>query len=259
MHTIPVNNPAAPTGLPLSRRSLLRGGTVLGLSAVATAGLASAPMATAALAAGSARTSPQPTPHANLVADYRPSQPTGWSPTSMPEPGAEEVVGMTVGGHTSSLSFPYRGVSYRLSLLSFGQPGDSADPVYEATPTDSTINFRQTLANKFGDYYSFNYVGGFKGQHEFSVQSYSVFVHEPTDTSPALNYGANLYFVYTPDLRRGDPDIHRSLQFVQVVNWVQANGSPTPASYVDCAGRANPFYSIGGADFGLWQPGFQLS
>jgi hypothetical protein len=244
MHPIPDTDPAELTQPPLSRRSLLRGGTAVGLSALATAGLASVPAV--ALAAPATATGPQPRSDGHLVLDYRPSRPTGWSPTGQPEPGAPEPVGVTIGGHTPSLTFPYNGKTYQIKLLSFGQPGDSPDPVYENTPSDTTINFSKTLTGAFGRHYSFHYTGGFKGRHELRVQSYNVFVNEPTQNQPALSYGGYLYFVYTPDLRHGDPGIHDSLQFIQVVNWLLPSESQQPESYVDCAGRANPFYTIGG-------------
>jgi hypothetical protein len=241
MHSNPDTSTSAPTGAPLSRRSLLRGGTVLGVSALATAGLASIPAV--ALAAPTRR---RPTPTRNLVLDYRPSQPTGWSAAFPPEPGEEEGVGATIGGHISSLEFPFNGKNYTISLLPFGQPGDSPDPVYESTPTDPTVNFKQALADKFGAYYSFNYVDGFRGRHELSVQSYSVFVNESTKPQEPLVYGVDMYVVHTPDPHHGDPGSHESLNFIQVVNWIPPNGSEQPLSYVDNSRRANPFYSIGG-------------
>jgi hypothetical protein len=213
----------------------LHSGTVIGLSA---AGIASLPAA-----AYATPPSRRPMPSGNLVLNYQPSQPTGWQPTTMlAGPGARSV-GMTVGGHTSSLDFPLNGKNYRISLLSFGQPGDSPDPVYEAAPSDSTVDYEKTLADKFGAFYSFNYKGGFAGRSQFSVESYSVFVNEPTTTSPILDYGINLYFAYHPDVRHGDPDIQASLQFIQVVNWA---GSGQTGSMVDNADRANPFYIWGG-------------
>jgi hypothetical protein len=244
MYQNPDSSASDPTGKPLSRRSLLNGAAALSVSALATAGLASIPART--LAAPKARTRPRSTSTQNLVFDYRPSQPTGWSPTLQPALGSAETVGTTIGGHTSSLNFSFNSKNYKISVLSLGQPRDSPDPVYESMPTDATVNFSQTLADRFGAHYSFDYLGGFKGKGEFSVQSYSVFVQEPTAADPALLYGLDMYFVYNPDLRAGDPGIHDSLQFIQVVNWLPPNGSQQPISYVDDSGRANPFYSIGG-------------
>jgi hypothetical protein len=80
---------------------------------------------------------------AHLVLNYRPVQPHGWPPAG-PEP-----VAATIGGHTSAKDFTHNGRSYRVGLLPFGQPGDAQDPVYEAVPADSTVNFKQTLTGGF--------------------------------------------------------------------------------------------------------------
>jgi hypothetical protein len=213
---------------PISRRALLSGGTALGLTTLTTVGLGSAPAA-AALAP---RTQPS-NPAAHLVRNYQPSQPTGWPGT----PG--QTFSTTIGGHTSAKDFTFSGKLHRISLLPFGQPGDSPDPVYEDVPTDPTINFKQTVADAFGDYYSFHYVGGFPGRNELNVQSYSVFVREPTATDPATGFGGGLYVVYDPDLRRGDPAIHDNLQWIQVVRRIDG-------SFIDNIWRANPWYVYGG-------------
>jgi hypothetical protein len=197
--------------LAISRRSLLSGGTALGLTAFTTP----AP-----------RTRPS-NPAAHLVPNYQPSQPTGWPGT----PG--QTFGTTIGGHISAKDFTFGGKPHRISLLPPGQP------VYEDVPTDSDINFKQTLADAFGDYYSFHYAGGFPGRNEFNVQSYSVFVREPTEMDPATGFGAGLYVVYDPDLRRGDPAIHETLQWIQVVRQLDT-------SVVDNMWRANPYYLYGG-------------
>jgi hypothetical protein len=166
----------------------------------------------------------------HLVVNYQPSQPTGW-------PGGAN---MSIGGHTPSLDFTRNGETWRISLVSFGQPGDAPDPVYEGVPGDSTINFDQVLTNAFGDYYSFNYVGGLRGQDRFTVLSYNVFVKEPTPTFPVLNFGGEVYIVYDP---AGSPAVptNKPLQWIQVVN-----GTPQPGSYLDNSYRANPFYILGG-------------
>jgi hypothetical protein len=184
---------------------------------------------------GEPAANPESTAH--LVLNYRPTQPHGWPPA------AEQQVGVTIGGHTSAKDFIYNGRSYRISLLLFGQPRDAPDPVYEGVPADSTINFKQTLTQAFGAYYSFRYLGGFQGRNEFNVQSYSVFVAEPTVASPLL-YGADLYVVYDPDVRRGDPAIHTTVRWIQVARSRGIGGSPE--SSVDNVGRANPFYTFGG-------------
>jgi hypothetical protein len=181
----------------------------------------------------------QPSPH--LVLNYRRRQPTGW-PAVVPG----QRVGETVGGHTSTLDFTFNGKSYRIGLLSFGPPHESHDPVYEHVPAHPTIAFEKTLGSAFGACYSFRYRGGFAGRRELNVQSYSVFVTKPTMGSPEIDYGADLYVVYDPDLRRGDPPIQGTLRWIQVVRWRGTGSSSSRESYVDNLGRANPFYMSGG-------------
>jgi hypothetical protein len=178
-----------------------------------------------------------PSPHVaaqaeRLVVNYQPGQPTGW-------PGGNQT---TIGGHRSSLDFMLNREAWRISLLSFGQPGDSPDPVYEDVPSDATINFDQVLTNAFGDYYSFTYAAGLNGQNRFSVQSYNVFVKEPTPFFPVLTFGAEVYGVYEP---AGGPAVRadRPLQWIQVVN---ATGAGQPGSFLDNSYRANPYYVLGG-------------
>lgn len=166
----------------------------------------------------------------HLVVDYQPSQPTGW-------PGGNNV---SIGGHTPSLEFTHNGETWRISLLSLGQPGDAPDPLYEGVPGDSTIDFDRVLTDAFGGFYSFNYVGGLRGQDRFTVLSYNVFVKEPTPTFPVLNFGGEVYVVYDPGGSQAVPS-HKPLQWIQVVN-----GAPQPGSYVDNSYRANPFYILGG-------------
>jgi hypothetical protein len=194
MNSASPGNPGTP-GRPLpSRRSLLRGGTVLGLSAIAGSGpaaqaagrpAAAAPPGTAYALTADSRTS------GNMVLDYKPSQPSGW-----PKGPQDKSVGMTIGGHISSADFTYSGITYTISLLQAGQSADSLDPVYEATPADSIIDFRQTLDSAFSDFFTFRYLGGSADWGQLSVQSYSVFTVQPTQTSPGLIYGANLYVVH---------------------------------------------------------------
>jgi hypothetical protein len=167
----------------------------------------------------------------HLVVNYQPSQPTGW-------PGGNN---MSIGGHTPSLDFTHTGEAWRISLASFDQPGDATGPVYEDVPGDATINFDQVLTNAFGDFYSFHYVGGLRGQDRFTVLSYNVFVKEPTPTFPVLNVGAEVYVVYDPDGSRDVPT-NKTLQWIQV-----AHGTPQPGSYLDSSYRANPYYVLGGA------------
>jgi hypothetical protein len=233
MSSNPDTNPPEPTRLPMSRRSLLRGGTVLGVSVLTTAGLGSAPAV-----AGSEARAAAADPAAHLVRDYRPSQPTG-APATLGQSFA-----MTIGGHIPAKDFTFNGKPHRVSLLEFGQPGGSAEPFYEDTPADPAINFRRTLADAFGAYYSFRYLGGFQGRDEFRVQSYGVFATESTEASPETHFGGGLYVVYDPDLRRGDPDIHDNLQWIQVVRAIDPI-APTD-SMVDNIFRANPYYPYTG-------------
>jgi hypothetical protein len=207
---------------------LLRGGAAVGLSAVA------APVLRAAAGSGRPAGSPAEDPggRGHLVPGYRPSQQTGWGQGYTP----------TIGGHTASADFTFQGTDYRISLLPSGQPGDSPNPVYEDIPADPTVNFDQTLAAAWGSDYSFRYRGGFRGQDEFTVGSYSAFADEPSPDSPALGYGADLYLTYTPG--RGDPPIRGRMYWIQVINWPGGTGSSS--STVDNGGRANPFYGPAG-------------
>lgn len=150
---------------------------------------------------------------------------------------------MTLGGHVPSKDFTQNGRAFRISLLGFGQPGDARDPVYEAEPSDPDINFKQTLVETFGDYYSFRYGTGLRNQERFRVQSYSVFVNQSSDVSP-LTYGADLYVVYEPDPRRGHPAGQGTLLWIRVVRRVGAHGLAD--SYVDNIGGVHPFTATGG-------------
>jgi hypothetical protein len=228
VHSIPDTTPTEPTRQPISRRSLLRGGAAVGLTALTTTGLGSSPAA----AAPAPRTRPRDSA-AHLVPNYQPSQPTGWPWT----PG--QTFSTTIGGHTSAKDFTFNGKPHRISLLPSSHPGGSSDPTYEDFPSDPAVNFEQTLADAFGAYYSFHYVGGFPGRKEFNVQSYSVFVREPTATDPTTGFGADIYVVYEPDHRRGDPAIRDNLQWIQVVRQGDMK-------MVDDFWRANPWYLYGG-------------
>jgi hypothetical protein len=198
----------------ISRRSLLHGGTALGLSALTAAG--SSPAGAAA-------------PDQHLVLNYLPSQPHGW-------PGGQDAVGMTLGGHTTSNDFSYAGKAYRISLY-------PSDPIYRAVPQDPVLDYRRVLNDAFGAYYAFHYLGGFKGRNEFNIQSYGVFVEEPTEARPETIFGGGPYVVYDPDLRRGDPPIQEDLHWIQVPAFL---GTASWPSSVDNSGRANPFYDLGG-------------
>jgi hypothetical protein len=167
-----------------------------------------------------------------LVLDYQPSQITGWG----------DMAGFTLGGHVADYDFTYQDTAYRVSLMPFGQPGDSPDPVHEDVPADATINFQQTLAQTWGSYYSFRYLGG---QGAFSVQSYSVFANEPTPSHPAVGFGGDLYLVYQPGCGR-HPAIDDELRFIQVTCRNSGGAGSALVSAVDNNGRDNPFYGEGG-------------
>jgi hypothetical protein len=167
----------------------------------------------------------------HLVLNYRPSQPHGW------QPDPDQTVGRTIGGHTVAKDFTYDGRSYRIGLQAVK---------YRAVPAADDLAFRQTLNAGFGSAYRFRYTGGFRGRNEFDVQSSSVQVREPTEGSPLL-LGADLYVVYKPDIRAGDPDVRRVLRWIQVAEasgGLAGPGSQSP--YVDNGGSANPFFQFGG-------------
>jgi hypothetical protein len=227
MHHAPAGSPAQPAPPP-SRRSLLHGGALLGVAAVTSAA--------AVPSRGTPRAAPARPPGARgrrggLVLDYRPRQPTGWSPG----------FNFSMGGHTPSADFTFHGSKYRISLLPIGQPGDTPNPVYEDTPADPTVTFRHTLTAAYGRYYSFHYAGG---QGQFSIQSCNVFARVTTKPQPTLNYGADLYVVYQP-AHHGKPVSPSELQWIQVIYWRNGPHGPGGSSTVD-SGRANPFYIWGG-------------
>jgi hypothetical protein len=105
------------------------------------------------------------------------------------------------------------------------------DPVYEDFPSDPEIDFTHVLEDEFGEHYTFRYVG-MRGARKIRVQSYSAYAH------PDGRVGADLYAVYEPDRRRGDPGIHDDL------HWIQVARSPGPV--LDNTARANPFHLTGG-------------
>jgi hypothetical protein len=145
----------------------------------------------------------------------------------------------TIGGHAPVQDFTFQDKPHRVSVL---QSGDSWDPVYEDVPGDATLNFRKTLDAAMGAYYSFRYVG-FRGRNEFNVQSYGVFYTGPTEAVPETRFGGGLYVVYEPDLSRGDPLVHDSLHWIQVVT---VQGEPAMPPMADNFGRPNPYYVYGG-------------
>jgi hypothetical protein len=224
-----------PDGPAISRRTLLESAGALGLSVASGAWLGPA----------RARAATAPRPHSivqppllsanHLIADYRPSQPTGWPP----EGHAGNGVGVSIGGHVASVPFTLQGTPCQISLLAFGQPGNTPDPVYEPEPSDPTIDFKRTLQKAWGRYYSFRYRGGLSGRSAIVVQSYSVVAVEPTPTQPQLSYGSDLFIIYEPDPASSDPPITADLRWIQISH---AHGSSSTEFFQ----RANPYYFPGG-------------
>ncbi|MFE0425931.1 hypothetical protein [Streptomyces sp. NPDC058953] len=212
-----------PSGV--SRRSLLAAGTAAG--AAGAAGLVAPPAGAATARSGG-----------HLLPDYRPSRPTGWPEHPGKPPG-------TIGGHIPSAAFTFNGAAHRIALLPFGQPGDAPHPVYLRTPGDPDIAFAATLEAGFGAYYAFRYRGGLRGRSVFRVQSYGVIAAGPgPGEPPGVSFGGGLYAVYEPDVRRGDPGIHETLRWIQVVR-TRGTGANRPPE-IDNMGRANPYYMDGG-------------
>jgi len=228
--------PASPDGPRISRRALLRSAGALGLSAAGSSLLR--PASALAASAGGVRSAVgAPVLSAtHLVTNYQPSQPTGW-PGQAGHVG--NGVGVTIGGHVASIPFTIHRTPYEAALLSFGQPGNAPDPVYEPEPSDPTIDFKRTLQTAWGAYYTFRYVGGLTGNSAISVQSYSVFVTEPTATHAELTYGMDVFLVYEPDPASSDPPITANLR------WIQVNNSGGRSS-TEFAQRACPYYFPGG-------------
>jgi hypothetical protein len=172
----------------------------------------------------------------SIVLNYQKSQWTGWTD--------KDGNINTIGGHDESQDFTdgtKDGRTYTISLT-------PADPIYMGTPSNGqTLPFYQkVLTMAFGAGAAFNYVGGFTGENEFNVQSYSAFA------SNGGKFGADMYVVYNPG--KGDPAINADAHWIQVV-WTNAattmNGqSYTPgkvANFVDNGGSANPYYGgVGG-------------
>jgi hypothetical protein len=215
-----VRTSQSPGGPRISRRALVQGAGALGLSAAGSAWLGTPP-ARAALASAIRRAAwPRQTSAGHLLTNYLPSQPTGW-----PGQGGRvrDGVGVTVGGHVASLPFTAHDAGYEVSLLSFGQPGNAPDPVYEPEPADPRIKFKDTLQKAWRAYYAFRHIGGFSGTSAISMQSYSVFVTEPTAANPQPGYGMDVFLVYEPDPASSDPPITADLRWIQVNH---AGGTP---------------------------------
>jgi hypothetical protein len=234
MNRDPSAAPARSPELPASRRSVLRGGTVLGLSA-ATAACAPPTRPSRGSLGSAGRAGTRAGLPSHLVLDYRPSQVTGWSPPS---------ASPTLGGHIGRSDFSWHGKTYRVSLLPFGQAGHAPDPVYEGHPVDTTVKFKQTLARKWGAYYTFRYLGGLPSGARFAIESYGAFHGQPPVPRQAgMLVGADLYAVYHPGHGPGNPAVNNDLQFIQVVYY--QIGTNRGDNLVD-TDRANPFYGEGG-------------
>jgi hypothetical protein len=172
----------------------------------------------------------------HIVLNYQKSQWTGWTDKN----GNIN----TIGGHDESQDFTdgtKDGRTYTISLA-------PADPIYMGTPSNGTTLpfYQKVLTAAFAANSAFNYVGGFPGENEFNVQSYSAFA------SNGGRYGADMYVVYNPGA--GDPAINGDAHWIQVI-WNNVaptmNGqSYTPgkvSNIVDNDGAANPYYGgVGG-------------
>jgi hypothetical protein len=121
-----------------------------------------------------------------LVSRYEPSQATGWK---FPAP-------TTLGGHRSCVQVSYDHMTYRISVLFFGQAGSSPNPVYEAAPADPYVAFKKTLAQAFGRHYVFRYLSGLPSGAKFVVESYSVYIDRAG--KEGAKWGADLYAIYEP-------------------------------------------------------------
>ena len=101
-------------------------------------------------------------------------------------------------------------------------------------PGTPGVTFNETIGgHKVAEDFTFNG----KPHRINDVQSYSVFVDEPTATSPGMSFGGDMYVVYHPDRRRGDPLADDSPHWIQVVR--QVNDAVSPGSIVDNIWRAN--------------------
>ena len=217
-----------------SRRSLLRGGALLGLSVATGVACTPGPKSVSSASAGQAGTlTGEPSQAGHLNLGYKPGQATGWSPPYTP----------TLGGHVPSADFAWQGQAYRVSLLSFGQRGGAPDPLYESVPADATVRFKQTLARDWGAYYTFRYLGGLGGGATFTVESYGAWHGKPPNPrQPGVAVGADLYVVYHPGAG-SHPAVNSDLQFIQVLYYQIGKG---PGDNQVDTGRANPFYGEGG-------------
>ncbi|GAA1042520.1 hypothetical protein GCM10009557_68720 [Virgisporangium ochraceum] len=164
--------------------------------------------------------------HRRLVADHRPSMPTGW-------PGA---AARTLGGHVTAVEFVHDGRPYRVGLLPCDRPGDPFAPRYGDRADDPDVDFAEVLDRECGGHYAFRYQGGFPGGAALRIRSHSVFVAQETG---ATGVGADLHLVYEPDVRHGDPPADDAVHWIQVTRY-------DGVAAVDRGGRANPFHPYGG-------------
>jgi hypothetical protein len=190
-------------------------------SVIATAGVAVCALAASGGSSIASATS------RHLETHYQSSQATGW-----PAPYST-----TIGGHQSSVQVTYMHKTYRISLLPFGQPGRSPNPVYEAIPNNPDVAFKKTLAQEFGRHYTFSYLGGLPTGAQFVIESYGVRLYHERK---GLVWGSDLYAVYEPG--KTGPAINRDLQFIQVYSTRYPSGGA--ASRVDSP-SFSPYYGEG--------------
>jgi len=228
---------AGPDGRLTSRRSLMQGTAVLGLSAAAGTTAVPGRLGSRLGSADPASTGAGPgSQHKHLVLDYKPSQVTGWSPPYSP----------THGGYAATADFTQQGKSYRVSLVHFGQKGSRPQPLYESVPADPVIKFKETLNKEWGKYYTFRYQGGLPSGAWFSIESYGARAGaSPNRHEPGTEFGADLYAVYHPGTHRGGPAVNSDLQFIQMLYFQIGPGTGTGDDEDDTA-RANPFTGEGG-------------
>jgi hypothetical protein len=160
----------------------------------------------------------------HIVLNYQPSQKTGY-----PKPFTD-----TLGGHTKTKQFTDGTKGSRNYTISL----DPVDPVYEATPVNKNIDYKNILNKAFGKSYEFVYKNGLTGKDEFNVQSYSVFA------SNGKEVGEDIYVIYNPSKGDvNDPPIDKKLHWIQVIwdNWSATQGVGKVENIVD-AGKSNPFF-----------------
>ncbi len=168
----------------------------------------------------------------HMTLDYKPSQNTGHRY-------------LTLGNNTSPLTFndgTKDGRTYKISIIPFDGKNPKS-PVYEDSPANATIDYKNVLNKAFGAKDTFNYGTAFDKTNEFSVQSYSV------GGSNGGEIGEDMYIVYNPTGSDPTNNPAGSLHWIQVIwnNWADAAKPGTVANMVDNGGAANPFYDSKGA------------